>query len=1010
MIALFSQHLRERQHHRSLRARCARRARRPQWDSLEDRRLLNAASLDPTFGHGGITTTSFPLPDALSQATSEVVDSTGRIIVAGYYNDAQNNQRVVLARYNPDGSLDTSFGQGGLVYTPIDATPLFPPIPETVSLAIDPQGRILVAGAGTQPFVPHASSAIFDFMVARFSPNGILDTGFGNHGVATLDVGPTDQTSDMPSAIALQPDGKIVVAGTTTMTGFYPADQEFAVARLNANGRLDTSFGVNGWALAAFPDAAVGVSVAQANAMTLEPDGSIVVAGGAGNPPYGVPTEFAVARFHSDGTLDASFGTGGEVVSNLGDTTSTDTEVANAVLLQPDGKIVLGGGQFLNYDSQSNFALLRLNSDGTPDPSFGNDGVVSTVVPNNSFIDSLSGLALQPDGKIVAVGTNFNPSNFNEAGLILAHYNGTDGSLDTSFGQGGLIDPSNPTGGEIAYAVSLQPHSGKIVVAGYTYDPNDYYNTGSVELTRYNTDGSIDPSFGASGKVITNFSGLRDQVATAVATLPGGGIVVAGTTSATINGSTPLTPDIGVAEYNPDGTLNTAFGNDGRVITSSGGAFEVQITAVAVQPDGKIVVAGWIAPSVFNDEFLLLRYNTDGSPDTSFGQGGEVEISFGDGGDFGNGVAIQPDGKIVAVGSGNAANFDVVRLNPNGSLDTSFGTAGEVVTPMNGGASSVVIQPDGKIVVGGTSFSGDPDEGDNFALVRYDADGSLDPSFGAGGVVITGPNTIGIADIALQPDGKIVAVGSTSTFAAAYDQAFEVVRYNSDGSLDQSFGTGGIVTTDVPATVPPALTPVADTATTVVIEADGKIMVGGYVTLQANNGNQAGFLPTIALLRYDTGGSPDPTFGTNGIDLTNLSGIFPALTTQPDGKIIASYTAYINPVGGSDFGVARFLGLDLNITGPSLGVVGENVPFTGSFDDELTADTTGVTWNFGDGTTLTFTSAAAPGALTPTHVYQRFGIYKVTLIVSFASGGTATTSEPVLILPDFLKWAAQPPQ
>jgi uncharacterized delta-60 repeat protein len=1006
MIAIFIRRLRNRPRHSLHTRRRATIARRLLWDHLEDRRLLNAASLDPTFGRGGVATTSFPLADALSQATSEIVDLSGRILAAGYYNDAQDHQRVVLARYNPDGSLDTSFGDDGRVYTPIDAITINQPVPETVSLAIDPQGRIVVAGAGSQPFLPHAGSTIFDFMVARFTGDGRLDTGFGDDGVAALAVGPTDQTSDMPSAIAVRPDGKILVAGTSTLTGTNPnfPGSDFAVAQLDTDGRLDARFGAKGWAIAAFPDAAAGASVAQATAMALQPDGRIVVAGGAGDQPFFEDTEFAAARFNADGTLDPSFGTGGEVTSDLGDPSGADAEVANAVLLQPDGRIVLGGQQVKGF-SQSNFALLRLNPDGSPDPSFGSDGVVSTVVPNNSFIDSLSGLALQGNDKIVAVGSNFNPSNFNEGGLVLARYNRADGSLDTSFGQGGLVDSANPTGGEVAFAVAVQGRSRRIIVAGYTYDPNDVFNTGSFELARYDTDGSLDPSFGTEGKAITDFRGSRDQLTSAVAVLPDGGLVVAGTTGTTINASTPLTPDIGVAEYNPDGSLNHAFGRDGRVITPSGGVFEVQITAVAVQPNGKVVVAGWIAPTVFDDEFLLLRYNADGSLDTSFGQGGEVEIGFGDGSVVGGGVAIQPDGKIVEVGSGGFDNnFDVVRVNPNGSLDTSFGTGGEVSTPMGGGASSVLIQPDGKIVVGGTSFSGDPDTGSNFALVRYNADGSLDPSFGSSGVVITGPNTTGAAAIALQPDGKIVAVGSTFSFATAYDAAFQAVRYNADGSLDPSFGSGGIVTTDVPAAVPPELTPVVDTATSVMIEPDGKVVVGGYVAFQANNGSELGFLPTIALVRYESGGGLDPSFGVGGIDLTDLSGSFTALASQPDGKIVAAYTAYINPAAGADFGVARFLGLDLNIAGPILGLTGQRIAFAGTFDDQAGATTSGVTWTFGDGTSLTYPSAAAPGALTPAHVYKKFGVYEVTLTIHFASGGTATTSEPILVLP---AWGAR---
>ena len=551
--------------------------------------------------------------------------------------------------------------------------------------------------------------------------------------------------------------------------------------------------------------------------------------------------------------------------------------------------------------------------------------------------------------------------------------------------------------------MALQPGTGKIVVAGFslaTAYPQNVFDS-DFEVARYNADGSTDTSFGTGGKVLTQFVGSRYDVATTVATLPNGNIVVAGSTDALSPSEPIIAPDVGLTEYNSDGTLDTAFGNNGRVITTIPNAVGfLFVSAVAVQPDGKIVVAGWNnAPDVFTDNFLLVRYNSNGSLDTSFGQGGVVEISGGEG----SGVAIQPDGKIVEVGEVDG-ELAIVRVNSDGTLDTSFGTGGEVVDPAVAGGTSVVIQSDGKILVGG--YAPESDSIGGIALVRFDPDGTVDPSFGTDGSVTTDTDTSGVADIAIEPNGQIVAVASTdNTGNPNYDSIFLVARYNSNGDLDQAFGSGGIVTTPLPGTVPPSETAL-DTATSVVIEADGKIVVGGDGQYQTTNPISPFGMPYVALVRYDTDGTLDPTFGCGGVDLTNLtmsSDNEPvSLISQPDGKIVASYAADINPVGGSDFGVARFLGLDLTITGPILGVAGKKVGFTGSFDDESTANTTGVTWTFGDGTSLTFSSAAAPGALTPTHVYKKFGIYDVTVTVDFASGGTATTRSAVIILPALL--------
>ncbi len=199
MIAHVFRNHHDRQRRRSIRARRARVALPLLWDSLEDRRLLNAASLDPTFGNGGVTTTDFPLHYAYAGATSEVIDSSGRIIVAGYASDANGDDRVVLARYNPNGSLDTSFGDDGLVYTPIVAYLTIGAGPlETPSIAIDPRGRIVVAGEGTKPFTPHAGESVFDFSVARFSSNGRIDPSFGHDGLVTLTTGPSPDSSDTP--------------------------------------------------------------------------------------------------------------------------------------------------------------------------------------------------------------------------------------------------------------------------------------------------------------------------------------------------------------------------------------------------------------------------------------------------------------------------------------------------------------------------------------------------------------------------------------------------------------------------------------------------------------------------------------------------------------------------------------------------------------------------------------------------------------------------------------------
>ena len=284
-----------------------------------------------------------------------------------------------------------------------------------------------------------------------------------------------------------------------------------------------------------------------------------------------------------------------------------------------------------------------------------------------------------------------------------------------------------------------------------------------------------------------------------------------------------------------NGSLDTTFGIGGKVTTAIGTSNDIA-TSVAIQSDGKIVAAGY-SWNGSNDDFALARYNVDGSLDTSFGIGGKVTTAIGTSEDGAFSVAIQSNGKIVAAGvsfNEDKYHFALARYNVDGSLDTSFGIGGMVTTAIGSALSyalSVAIQGDGKIVAVGHSYN----EGrSDFALVRYNVDGSLDTSFGLGGIVTT---AIGSADsiaysVAIQGNGKIVAVGHSWNES---DSDFALARYNVDGSLDATFGIGGIVTTTFGTS--------EDGAFSVAIQSDGKIVAAGY----SWNGSNDDF----ALARYN---------------------------------------------------------------------------------------------------------------------------------------------------------------
>ncbi len=297
---------------------------------------------------------------------------------------------------------------------------------------------------------------------------------------------------------------------------------------------------------------------------------------------------------------------------------------------------------------------------------------------------------------------------------------------------------------------------------------------------------NLDTTFGSAGKVITDIG--SNDYARAVAIQGDGKIVATGFAAESIFGSVPpRTSTFALVRYNTDGSLDTTFGSAGKVTTAIGSAADDYASAMAIQSDGKIVAAGTSWNGTPNFAFALVRYNTDGSLDTTFGGTGKVTTSIvSDNQAYA--VAIQGDGKIVAVGrswTGGNYDFALARYNTDGSLDTTFGGTGKVTTSIGSGddvADAVAIQGDGKIVVAGTSSTGAPNC--DFALVRYNTDGSLDTTFGTNGMVITAIGTgINIANaVVIQGDGKIVAAGYSNN-GPGLSYNFALARYNTEGAL-----------------------------------------------------------------------------------------------------------------------------------------------------------------------------------------------------------------------------------
>jgi len=401
----------------------------------------------------------------------------------------------------------------------------------------------------------------------------------------------------------------------------------------------------------------------------------------------------------------------------------------------------------------------------------------------------------------------------------------------------------------------------------------------------------LDTSFGTAGKsLLEGFGGDRSGMALQA----DGKIVMVGGTFA----------DFLVARFNADGTVDRSFDGDGMVTTDMGSGLRVEeALAVAIQGDGKIVVVGYTAIDAappardLPPTFAIARYHSDGSLDTSFGTGGRVSGNV-DG--RARAVAIQPDGKIVLVGEielplpngDSAMDFALARFNTDGRLDLAFGGngTGKVTTDIDGaanGARNVLLLRDGTIVVSGTPQCNQAGC-DHTDVVRYNANGTLDASFGSGGTLTLAGVTVG-EGLVRQPDGKLVLVGSIVQPVAPATSRFVLMRRNADGSPDTSFGTAG--------TASAALSDNA-TASGVALQADGKLVVVGTRAFSAN----ANFI----VARFDTNGRLDTGFGNLGtlsIDFFRFDDIGENVLVQPDGKILVSGQSSNSVNGG--YGLAR---------------------------------------------------------------------------------------------------------
>lgn len=390
---------------------------------------------------------------------------------------------------------------------------------------------------------------------------------------------------------------------------------------------------------------------------------------------------FAVARYRDDGSLDTSFHGDGKVLTEFPE---PGWEYIAGLAIDNDDRIVVGGSVTRSISSElvGHFALARYTEDGELDPSFGG----GTVVTDFRSTAAEYALALRTDNhnRIILAGRA-------DGYMALARYN-PDGTLDTSFDRDGkVLTNFRSTEHESAQAIAID-RAGRIIVGGSAGSDGDYF-----ALARYDVDGSLDASFHHDGKVLTDFRSGRTEIGRALAIDHGGRIVLGGW--ARIDPASSVR-QFALARYTADGELDTTFDRDGKVLTDFRSTEDEWIDALAIDRAGRIVVGG-----AAGDKFALARYLNDGSLDTSFHHDGKVVTDFrSTRREKIAALVLDHLGRIVVAGAADR-KFALARYTEDGDLDTSFDRDGKVLTDFrsssNEGASAVAIDHQGRIVAGG---------------------------------------------------------------------------------------------------------------------------------------------------------------------------------------------------------------------------------------------------------------------------------------------------------------------
>lgn len=699
-------------------------------------------------------------------------------------------------------------------------------------------GQQLFSTGGYQP--PHTKSIAVDhsgrilvagyllnspsqnFAVVRFTADGRLDSSFGINGTSTV-FGPfRGEVFD----VAVDQQDRIILVGSYFTDS--QAKDDFAVVRLLSNGNLDSSFADTGVRIVDFDgraDQAIGVAIASS--------GQIVVAGRSSVTGDFGPEDYRLGLIGllPNGQLDNLFGVNGKQLL----TGPAGSEFIPADLqLDASGSYLVGGRLMGIGTSQQ--AVAKFTTAGTPNQSFGDNGWQTPNFENGLF----GRLASDLNGNIWVIGSSYVAGTNTDVDVAIGKLL-PSGQIDQTFGQNGiqLLDFANYT--DLGRAIVFDQSNNLIIAA--TARETSVPSTADFALAKMSSSGQLDSSFGLQGKVLTDFGAVGSTAsAFATAEQTDGSLLVAG--------------DVGIARFSPLGIRDEFFGLAGMARTS------FRVLDLVTDSQNRILATG-----SQNSDFVVARFLQNGQVDTSFGDLGSRRIDFSNRSDVGNSLAIDSLGRIVVVGysfqpAPSNQDFAVARLTDNGDLDPTFGNGGTKTIDFNGAseqAYSVSIDSQDRIVIGGQSSHGGSTQLD-FAIVRLLPDGQLDGAFGLNGISFidfAGLND-GFSSLVVDEFDRVIALGSTPK-TGGYNIDFALTRLTANGLLDSSFASGGKLIVDIASS--------NDFPGQVSMDSQGRIIAVGSsnVPLPGRSNNF-----DFSVVRILESGLIDTTFGGTGIQTIDL--------------------------------------------------------------------------------------------------------------------------------------------